>query len=104
MAADLREGGSVVPLARYQGYQTLNALKAAALEQKPHLDIEICTTEDDTPYLSVQLPGWSNIMVTPEPRQPGKYGVVISDEDGHYIKVAKGVSSARALFKIINYS
>lgn len=105
MAAPVREDErSVITLAAYRGRNLLRELKAAALEQKPHLDIDICDTDDGTPYLSVDLPGWANIMVTPEPRHPGKYGVVISDEEGHYIKIAKAVTLARALFKIINYS
>ena len=104
MAAPVREGGEVVQLSSYLRRNALTDIMSAVLEQKPSLEIELCATDDGTPYLSVQLDGWANIMVTPEPRHPGKFGVVISDSDGHYIKIAKGVSAARAMFKVIHYS
>lgn len=69
----------------------------------PDLEIEVCTTDEGEEFLSVQLDGWANIMIVPERTMPGNFCVVISDGDGYVVKVAKGVSEARALSKVIKH-
>jgi len=106
VAAAVREGvleGRVVELQPKQDRDTLVKMVASVLDERPNLDIELCDTEDGTPYVSVQLEGWGNIMVVAERAMPGRYGVVVTDAEGYRVKVAKGVPAYSALFQILNH-
>lgn len=96
------EGGVVLPFdTKRRLGQQLDRLKAALLERKPGLDAEVCYAEDDEPYLSVGLEGFSAILVTREPL--GGLSVVLMG-DGSPTYIARGSTEATILYQLLKHT
>ena len=48
----------------------------------PSLAGEVLFTDENDPYLSIELGGWAAVMIAPEPDHPDTYGIVVTHDSG----------------------